>query len=145
MTSDTNHAHNSLCLCGSGKKQSTCCQPFLDKHSYPKTPEKLMRSRFTAFAMGGYGQYLLDTWLPAMTKGLTEQSLSDIPIQWTKLRIIEKSQKGDDGYVTFVASFIDEQQQLQHHREQSFFKRMAGKWLYVGGEVDDLASSHEQR
>lgn len=94
-----------------------------------------MRSRFSAFSLGGHGQYLLDTWLPSMTKGLTVEELSSNAIQWLSLKVLDKSQSGDDGIVEFEARFIDEAGQHQVLHEKSVFKRIAGKWFYIGGEV----------
>lgn len=97
-----------------------------------------MRSRYSAFALGGHGQYLLDTWLPSMTTNLCAEELSQKSTQWVGLTIINKSQEGDNGYVEFTAAFMDSDNQLQSHHEKSVFKRVAGKWLYVGGEVDPV-------
>ncbi|HSG62441.1 MAG TPA: SEC-C metal-binding domain-containing protein, partial [Pseudomonadales bacterium] len=48
-----------LCPCGSNKPFAKCCDRFLSGAQHAKTPEQLMRSRFSAFFLGGYGQYLL--------------------------------------------------------------------------------------
>ena len=48
------------CACGSGKLFSNCCSPFLSGKALPKTVKQLMRSRYAAFALSGYGQYLLN-------------------------------------------------------------------------------------
>ena len=64
------------CICCSGKKFEQCCDLFLNQKQQARTPEQLMRSRYAAFALGGYGQYLLATWLPEFSHGLDENSLS---------------------------------------------------------------------
>jgi SEC-C motif-containing protein len=128
--------HSHLCTCGSQKNSQQCCAPYLQGKKYPKTPEKLMRSRYSAFALGGHGQYLLDTWLPSMTQGLTVTSLSQKDTQWRELHVLSKSQSGDDATVEFNAIYLDANQQSQSHHEHSVFKRIHGKWLYVGGEVN---------
>ncbi len=93
-----------------------------------------MRSRYSAYALGGYGEYLLSTWFPATATGLTVASLAKRTVDWTRLEVLGKSQQGDDGMVEFIAHFIDEGEQKAMH-EQSIFKRVQGRWLYVGGEV----------
>lgn len=117
--------------------------PYLEGRQYPKTPEKLMRSRFTAYSLGGYGDYLLATWHPLMTQGITSLELSKRDTLWTDLTIIHASQCGDNGYVEFIASFIEsafdhlpENHEKQQYREKSVFKRVKGKWLYVGVDVE---------
>jgi len=123
------------CICCSGKPTEKCCLPFLQERKYPPTPEKLMRSRFSAYALGGYGDYLLSTWLPAMRKNVNAIDLSHRDTDWQSLEILTHSQKADDGYVEFVANYYDESGQLQHYHEKSVFKRVQGRWLYVGVEV----------
>lgn len=118
-----------------------CCERFLSRRAYPKTPEQLMRSRYTAFAKGGHGQYLLDTWLPTMRNNMTPLQLSQRDTEWIGLKVLEKSQKGDNGLVEFVATYIDEHHQPAIHHEKSVFKRIDGKWLYVGVEASDVKSN----
>jgi SEC-C motif-containing protein len=53
--------NSQVCVCDSQKPYAHCCQPFLSGCKQTKTPVQLMRSRFSAFALGGYGSYLLRT------------------------------------------------------------------------------------
>ena len=48
------------CPCHSGEPYKTCCKPRHDGTQPAETPEALMRSRYSAFALG-LGQYLVDT------------------------------------------------------------------------------------
>ena len=121
------------CVCGSHKPVKRCCARFLDKGMLPKTPEQLMRSRYTAYALGGYGQYLLDTWFPATSAGLDALELSKKSVDWQRLEVLSKSQKGDDGEVEFKAYFKERDAgELACMHEHSAFKRVAGRWYYVG-------------
>ena len=95
-----------------------------------------MRSRYSAYAQGGYGDYLLATWFPATAKGLTAEALSLRTCNWIKLEVLNKSQKGDQGMVEFNAWFHDGEGDKQVLHEKSVFHRVNGCWLYVGGEVD---------
>ncbi len=97
-----------------------------------------MRSRFTAYALGGYGQYLLDSWFPATAQGLSIEELSLPLIQWTKLEVLNKSQSGDEGTVEFNAYFINDKNKIDIIHEVSEFKRVEGNWLYVGKRVDPI-------
>ena len=94
-----------------------------------------MRSRYTAYAFGGYGEYLLSTWLPEMRQGLTAEALSEKTLDWVRLEVINSSQKGDDGYVEFKAYYKDAAGQEKVHHEKSTFKRMNRQWYYVEGDV----------
>jgi len=101
----------------------------------PKTPVQLMRSRFSAFALGGYGKYLLNSWLPSSSTGLSEFELSQLSVNWLRLEIIDKSQNGDRGMVEFKAIFSDHQGQEKLHHEVSQFQRVSGRWYYADGRV----------
>ena len=126
----------SQCTCCSSKPADKCCLPFLLQQKYPPTPEKLMRSRFSAYTLGGYGDYLLFTWLPAMAQHVNAIDLSHRDTDWQSLEILGHSQQADDGYVEFVARYNDDNGLLQRYHEKSVFKRVKGRWLYVGIEVD---------
>jgi SEC-C motif-containing protein len=124
-----------LCVCTSGKRFNQCCQRFLSGSELPKTPVQLMRSRFSAFALGGYGAYLLKTWLPSSSNGLSEFELSQFSVNWQRLEIIDKSQQGDSGSVEFKAIFLDHHGEQKLHHEVSQFHRISGRWYYADGRV----------
>ena len=124
------------CVCGSGKLFEKCCSPFLKGTRWAKTPEQLMRSRYSAYELGSYGDYVLQTWFPATAKGLTVEELSIRACEWVELEVLDKSQKGDQGMVEFNAWFLNDQGDKQVLHEKSVFQRINGRWLYVGGEVD---------
>ena len=121
------------CICCSGKIFEQCCDRYLNHGERAKTPEKLMRSRYSAFALGDYGQYLLDTWLPEYSSGLDIASLSIRSQNWSGLDIVSKSQKGNDGFVEFKAFYLDSAGVKQAHHEHSIFVRKQGRWFYKEG------------
>lgn len=123
------------CLCCSGKTFDECCNRFLSGQQSAKTPEQLMRSRFSAYALGGYGEYLMKTWLPLMARNLTALELNERTQDWQRLEILDKLQKGDSGEVEFNAFFNNETGQEECMHERSSFKRIKGHWYYVGGII----------
>ena len=131
----------SLCVCDSQKLFDDCCGRFLNGSQQAKTPEQLMRSRYSAYALGNFGEYLLRTWFPATARGLTAEKLSQRNCEWLGLEVIAKEQKGDQGQVEFRARFRDENGIDRVMHEKSVFQRIAGGWLYVGGEVSSSAES----
>lgn len=135
MNPSINPSIKTACICGSGKIFSRCCSQFLDHDQYPPTPEKLMRSRYSAFALGGYGQYLMDSWHPTMTQELTVEQLSQRDTNWVSLQVLSKSQTGDEAEVEFLATFLDADGETQEHHEHSVFHRIHRRWLYVGVNV----------
>ena len=124
------------CVCCSGKQTADCCGLLLSQEKIAKTPSSLMRSRYSAYALGGYGDYLLATWLPSMCKGLTSAELSVRSVDWVSLEIIDKSQQGNNGYVEFNAVFLNKDGKEEAQHEKSVFRRISGRWYYVGGEVE---------
>ena len=123
------------CVCQSGKLFQQCCDRFLNQKQFSKTPVQLMRSRYSAFALGGYGDYLLETWSPSMVSSMSEAELSMRSTEWVGLKIIDKSQQGEQGFVEFKALFKNENGKECVHHEKSVFERIDGRWLYVCGEV----------
>ncbi len=128
-----------ICPCGSSKAFAQCCGRFLGGAQQARTPEQLMRSRYTAYALGGCGDYLLRTWFPATARGLTALDLSQRSVDWCGLEVLARSQQGDNGEVEFRAHFraldADPQSAPEVMHERSTFKRLRGRWYYVGGRV----------
>jgi SEC-C motif-containing protein len=121
-----------ICPCSANKLFKSCCEPLLRGKMVAKTPVQLMRSRYSAYALGGYGKYLLDTWLPSAATGLSSASLSVRSIDWVGLNIVSKSQQGQTGFVEFKAAYLDESGESVVHHEKSVFSRIDGRWFYVG-------------
>lgn len=119
------------CPCGSHKPLARCCGPFLEGSATPKTVKQLMRSRYTAYALGGHGEYLLATWHPDTTPPVAAAVLSAVEQQWLGLSVLDYSQRGDSGTVEFAARFTDGDGISQVHHEVSRFQRVGGKWLYL--------------
>ena len=129
------------CPCGKSKPFEACCGKFLSGKQAAKTPEQLMRSRYTAYALGGCGQYLMATWFPVSAQGLSADELSEKTQEWTRLEVISSSQQGDKATVEFKAYFtapnalnLDAGQEDVMH-EVSEFVRIKSKWYYIGGNV----------
>ncbi len=125
-----------ICLCDSGKPFKKCCERFLNKSAVVATPKQLMRSRYTAYALGNYGEYLMATWLPESSKGHTIDSLSEKNNEWVKLEILSSQQKADEGKIEFNAYYKVDDGSLNILHEKSIFQRIDGRWYYVEGDVE---------
>ncbi len=126
-----------LCACGKQKPLSKCCGQFLTFKKKAKTPEQLMRSRFTAYALGGHGEYLMSTWLETSAKSLTALALSEKTVDWQRLEIISSTQAGGKGTVEFKAWFCESRNSdtLECMHEISEFVRIKSCWFYVSGRA----------
>lgn len=122
------------CPCCSGKLYEECCQPFHSEEKFAPTAEKLMRSRFSAFAIPN-SEYLWKTTLPSKRKFHDKNDLESWGKEntWTKLEIIQSSEKE----VEFKAYFTDKFGKENIHHEFSTFKKVDKKWYYVSGKFLD--------
>jgi len=93
-----------------------------------------MRSRFSAYALGGHGEYLLKTWFAPMAKGLTIEELSSQDLQWKSLEVLGSGVKDGQGWVEFKATYTDEGRNKVLH-EKSVFTLNGASWFYIGGEI----------
>ncbi len=134
---------NQLCICGSQQWFSRCCEPFLKGTEIASTPEKLMRSRYSAYALGGHGEYLLQTWFAPMAKGLSANDLSQLDHQWLGLIVLGSGVSGNEGWVEFKATYQDNNDVVEMH-EKSVFTKVANRWFYIGGEVARIKAPKPQ-
>ncbi len=128
------------CPCESGSDYTECCHPYHTGRFYASRAVELMRSRYSAYALGEI-RYLVETTHPsARCTGLeATYRTSAESIQWIGLEVLSTSQGGErdkTGKVEFKADYIQGGAHSIHH-ERSRFKRHAGRWHYVDGQVDD--------
>ncbi|AZT82440.1 zinc chelation protein SecC [Marinobacter sp. NP-4(2019)] len=119
------------CPCGSGEAYHACCRPLHQGGPAP-TPEALMRSRYCAFVFR-LADYLLETWHQSTRPPFLDLEQSP---DWSSLRILESSVRGDAGTVHFRAVYRlgDGWGYLE---EVSNFIREEGRWYYVSGETSE--------
>lgn len=123
-----------VCPCGgmpAGASLVDCCGPLVRDGVLAETPEALMRSRYTAFALRD-ADHLWRTWHPT-TRPVDVSDLDGVT--WSGLRILDAPPAdGDAGSVTFVATFVTDDGRRGEVREHSLFARRAGRWFYVDGD-----------
>jgi SEC-C motif-containing protein len=121
----------SNCYCGNSISFKDCCEPFIKGTTNAPTAEKLMRSRYTAFATGA-ADYLVNTTYVSVRKFHNKSEILawSQSNQWLRLEILAATETT----VTFNAYYLDENLKAQIHYEHSTFKLENGKWFYVDGE-----------
>lgn len=138
-----------LCPCGNQTAFSYCCEPFISGEKIANSPEKLMRSRYSAYATK-QSDYIYNTYAQTTRK---LQLIDDIKAwahdtHWVKLVIHCSSQYSSvsnkeadlqNPTVEFSAYYFH-QQQLFEMRECSNFIKEEAQWRYLDGTV----SLHEQ-
>ncbi|MFZ7086714.1 YchJ family protein [Curtobacterium sp. RRHDQ10] len=120
----------SRCPCLSGNPYEECCGPIHAGAPAP-TAERLMRSRFSAFARG-LPAHLLTTWHPRTRPA--ELDL-DPDVRWLVLDVLRTEAGGPfdtSGVVEFRASWRSPDDRGALH-ETSSFVRESGRWFYVDG------------
>lgn len=127
---------NTTCPCHSGEKYKKCCQPY-HKGISPKNALLLMRSRYSAYALGLI-EYIMATTHPnnpdaSIALSDWQNSITDFATntQFIGLTILEFVDGEKEAYVTFEARF--------NHgimKEKSRFYKINGKWLYENGSFD---------
>lgn len=132
MQPDMRPADTHPCPCGRGVSYGECCGPLHEGAPAP-TAERLMRSRYSAFATGN-DDYLRRSW-HASTR--PAWFATDPEIEWKRL-IIESVESGGPfdraGTVTFTAIARGPEGRIEQ-RERSRFLREHGHWFYLD-EID---------
>ncbi len=103
-----------------------------------------MRSRYSAFALGGLGHYLLDTWERESRPALSARALDDTDCRWEGLEIIATQTEATRGVVEFKAYHrprLAPGAPLDVLHERSRFRRRAGVWRYLDGVIDPPAAA----
>ena len=119
------------CPCDTGLPYADCCGRLHDGTATAATAEQLMRSRYSAFAVGEAG-YLLATWHPATRPGRLDL---DDDVRWTGLDVLATaagSLLAAEGTVEFRAHYVRDGRAGAQH-ENSRFVREDGAWRYLDG------------
>jgi SEC-C motif-containing protein len=114
-----------LCPCGTGLTYPACCGRLHRGEAHAPTAEALMRSRFSAFALGD-ADYLLASWHSSTRPASIELGRT----RWLSLEVV--SARGGlfdtEGAVEFRATH---EGGVMH--ERSRFVKQDGRWLYLDG------------
>jgi SEC-C motif-containing protein len=121
------------CPCGLAESYAACCGRFHDGGLAAPTAELLMRSRFSAFAVGDTA-YLLRTWHPDTRP---RKLALDPGQEWRRLEILARTGGGllhNEGTVEFRAHYRHQGRDASME-ENSRFRREAGQWAYLDAQA----------
>lgn len=122
----------SPCPCGTGASYDACCGPLHRNERQAAGVEELMRSRYSAYAVGAL-DHLFRTWHPRTRPA---EISPDEGLTWTGLEVLEtlEPRTGEtSGVVEFRAHWAW-QGQAGTLQERSRFELRAGRWVYVAAE-----------
>ena len=134
------------CPCGTGKTYEACCEPF-HQGKVPERALELMRSRYTAYALG-LPAYIISTTHPASSQFFHDtakwtQQISTFceKTQFKKLEVLDVQEKELIAVVTFVAHLTQDNKDVSF-TERSYFEKSKGIWLYQRGLVAEGHAPH---
>ncbi len=122
------------CPCGSHIDYMDCCGLFHNGVQSASSPEKLMRSRYSAYAFA-HIDYIIRTMKgkPLLDFDALEVETWSKSVQWVGLEIVRvKDISPKLGYVEFIAHFLEKGKSQTIH-EISEFHLIDGHWFYVNG------------
>ena len=136
---------NSDCLCGSDKKYKKCCRPYHSGQPAP-TPEALLRSRFSAYALNNV-QYIMDTtckdgpryggnqyrWEAQLTAYATYNQFIGLAIEDV-----------DENIITYRAEVVFGSVDNSFTEKAEFRQNDAGRWCYYDGERLESAAETDR-
>jgi SEC-C motif-containing protein len=123
------------CPCGLPLPYKECCGRFIDGGETAPDAERLMRSRYTAYALGRE-PYLLATWHPD-TRRPVGHLQGKLKPKWVGLTVLEhRQQDADHATVAFVARYKLGGMAM-NMEETSRFTRLDGRWYYLDGEAGE--------
>lgn len=92
-----------------------------------------MRSRYSAYALR-LVDYLRESWDAATRPSLRAEDF-DPATKWLDLRVLAHRAEGDSATVEFVAVHRTGGGRAKRLHERSRFRRIAGRWFYVDGDI----------
>jgi len=119
------------CPCDSGLTYDTCCGQLHRGETTATTAERLMRSRYSAFALHDEA-YLFRTWHPSTRPASIPL---DRRVRWLSLEIIGRTGGTvlvNKGTVEFRAHWRGPHGAIGEQHENSRFVREGGTWFYLG-------------
>ena len=128
---------NAPCPCGTGRKAKSCCGPLL-AGAPAETPEALMRSRYTAYAVGDVSHLMRTVHSTSPHRQADARAWSEElrrycgAVRLLGLTVFGASTVGDTGRVHFSARIQNGVHDLSME-EDSHFARVDGRWLYIDG------------
>jgi SEC-C motif-containing protein len=127
------------CPCKSQKNYEECCKPYHTGELLPSNALLLMRSRYSAYALG-LAEYIIETTHP--THPETGKKIWDWredilhfsrDTEFVDLEILSFEETEQEAFVTFTAS-LKQQDKDFCYTEKSLFEKQGDLWLYKDAE-----------
>lgn len=127
------------CPCGSGATAAECCAQYFGGDKAPPTAEALMRSRYSAYALGAV-DHIMATHHPKAAGDVDRKSTEKWSAEATWLGLEVASTQGggegdQTGEVEFIARYELGGAPLSHHERAQFRRGDDGRWYYWDGAM----------
>ena len=122
------------CPCGTNQEYLSCCGLYINKDLLADSPEKLMRSRYSAYTLGKIA-YIQKTMRGKALLGFNPKDAArwSRHVKWLGLRVLKVTPEDENrGFVEFIASFEDSGI-LRSIHEVSEFEKINDCWFYIDG------------
>ena len=131
---------NTLCPCKSGKKYKKCCKEFHQGEN-PQTALLLMKSRFSAYAIG-LSDYIIKTTYKDHESFKNPKWESEIlsftnSTRFLGLKILEVKNGEKESFVKFKATLLSKNNNDISFTENSRFLKENQTWFYESGVIPD--------
>lgn len=128
---------NPVCSCPCGRGlYATCCGPFHAAQAAAPTAEALMRSRYSAYALG-LSDYVQRTWHSSTRPAQLDLQQDITQGKWLGLTVKSQHTQGDKAEVEFIARYKPSAGPASRLHERSRFVKEEGTWFYVDGDLFD--------
>ena len=124
------------CPCSPDKDYAACCEPIITQQKKATTAEQLMRSRYSAYALG-HVDWIIESQSPDgrhfVDRNATEQWSKRA--KWHRMEIVGVQDGGADdneGFVDFKAYYTMAGEDITHH-EVASFRKEDDTWYFVDG------------
>ena len=123
-----------LCLCFSGIEFEDCCRPYHMGKKTVETPERLVKTRYTAYCHGDVG-YLVSTIHPgARYFGISRAIRRTIKnTRWAGLKIIKQTIEENSAFVEYIAFHLTSE--LEQFHEKARFLKYKDEWYFADSET----------
>lgn len=120
-----------MCICGLNEDFEVCCGAIISHKRSAKTPEELMRSRYSAYVKAD-ARYLL---LSSVKENQHPDEIEHIEnfcaqVEWLKLDVLQ----AQNDTVEFKAYYKDNEGVKLLHEKSNFIQE-DGEWKYKDGEL----------
>lgn len=124
------------CPCTSGADYGDCCEPIVTSQKKAATAEELMRSRYSAYALGNV-DWIIDSQSPDGRAHVDRKSTEEWSkrSEWHRMEVLNVEQgtsKDTEGFVEFKAFYTLGGEDIAHH-EIASFRKEDGDWYFVDG------------